>query len=1033
MIWTFRSFEVDERHYVVRRDGEALELRPKVFDVLRYLLLHRDRVVSKDELLSEVWAGESISEGVVPQYITALRKALGDNRADARVIQTVHGRGYRFVAEVSVREEAPAPTDPLVGRQRVMSHLGGLVDEVLTGKGRFALVLGEAGIGKTRVAEELSALARARGALVLAARCHEGIGAPAYWPWVQILRGALGEPDGVRAQQHGDVGTSDVARLLGELGQPVELGSPPQRSAKDSGDARFRLFDSVARLLKRLARQRPLLLVLDDLHWADEGTLQLLGFVTTELSGEPLLVLGTSRPVNSAEDGGAEDPSSPILKGLSSGTRAQRIKLEGLSPQEVGELTLASRGHALDDAVLKELHAITEGNPFFVHELLRLMGEDEADWRMTLPGRVREVVGLRLSSLGEPSRRVLSLASVIGPEFRLAVLERIAGLPRTDLLSVLQEAASRRILADDGPGAYRFAHALICESLYTGLHEPERVRLHAAVGCALEEFFGADIPQHLPELAHHFGRGASAGEVARAVDYGIGAARQAMSVTAFDQAVGYYRAALDALTCKLPIDEEKRFALKLGLGKALFRAGKNGNSELLGAAETARRLERPELLATAALAMTGWPRLARFGRTSNRELYPLLLEAVDTLPTDATESEGDPQAQHSAAVRARLLSALALNQPRGTPLSAKVALSREALVLARSTGQDEARYDALLSRLQLMQAPEDIAQRLGLASELVATAERLGEPALEFTAHRLRSQPLLALGDIAAAEREIAACRRLAQKLHTARYELQVLRLELQRALGDGRFDEIGPLTERAVRVRGRTKDSPLYVASMFVWVLFAQAQRGDRKWIEQTTESLAQNRGVPPMMRSHVAYLKALLGATSEARWWYGPMVDPALADMSRDDDWLTTQVLTAQAIATCGDAEAAALLYPRLLPFAALNATHLEMLVYFGSVSHFLGLLAALGEDRAAAAEHFEAALEMNATLGARPALAQTSLQYARLLLTHSTARGGPLGGRRSLERGRSLLAEATTLGRELGMAGLLEEARALSGECP
>jgi hypothetical protein len=599
------------------------------------------------------------------------------------------------------------------------------------------------------------------------------------------------------------------------------------------------------------------------------------------------------------------------------------------------------------------------------------------------------------------------------------VLEQVVGLSRAELMSALAAAAGARIVREAGAaqsqggdaapsGRYRFAHALIRESLYGALNEPERVQLHEQVGLALEAMFGVDAERHTAELAQHFYRAASGGDVERAVGYCARAAEQALELLAFEEAVHHYRRALEALACRLPVDEQRRFELKLALGSALFRAGEDGNPALLGAAEIARRLARPDLLGRVVLAMSGWPATLRHGRTANRELYPLLSEAL------AAPLADEP------VLRARLLSVRALNCPADTKVVDKVAFGRAALELARTVRHDEALHDALLAHLQLTHDPEDTAHRLELAGELLAVAGRLGSKERVFTAHELHIQPLLALGDLAGADSELAACAQLAEELRMPRCRIQVLRYRLQRALGDGRFDEVTTLTEETVRVRGQARRSPMYVITMFVWQLFMHAQRGDRSWLEPHLQWMAADAHRAPFMRSHVAYLNALFGRLEEARAYYEPLFLPGALDDERDDNWLTMLVLTADAVTACGDRAAAAELYPRLLPHAALNVAHLEMLVYFGCCAHWLGTLGALlGEPRAA--EHFETALTMNAKLGARPALARTAFEYARLLLDRA----------RNDARGRELLAQAESLASSLGMADLLQSARRLAAE--
>jgi DNA-binding winged helix-turn-helix (wHTH) protein len=276
VIYAFAEFELDVALFQLRRRGEVVKLAPKAFDLLHYLLQHRDRVVAKGELLDELWRGEHVTEAVLPTTVAAIRKALQSGRSRPEAIQTVHGRGYRFVAPVDAREapgEAPVETGLFVGRDAVMLALRAELDEVLAGRGRVTMLVGEPGIGKTRTAEELAHEARRRGARVAEARCHEGEGVPAFWPWVQILRALVKELPGTRLREQLGAGAADIAPLLPELRQ--RLPGLPDAVTLDSEQARFRLFDSIALFLLNASRTRPLLLLLDDLHWADEPSLRL--------------------------------------------------------------------------------------------------------------------------------------------------------------------------------------------------------------------------------------------------------------------------------------------------------------------------------------------------------------------------------------------------------------------------------------------------------------------------------------------------------------------------------------------------------------------------------------------------------------------------------------------------------------------------------------------------------------------------------------------------------------------------------------
>ena len=1024
MIWRFGEFELDEERFVLREAGRDVELRRRVFDVLRYLVAHRNRLVSKEELLENVWPDEVIQEAVVAQNIAILRRVLGDTRKAAGMIQTVHGRGYRFVAEVT-GVESPASAGatqppgaggpPFVGREQVMQELRALLRGALGGRGRLVVLTGEPGIGKTRTCEELAREARALGMRVLSGRCHEGEGSPPYWPWRQVVRAAI--EDERRVGSGGGRGAADAARLLSSLGG-TSTESPRPRDPRDGGETRFRLFDDVTRLLTRLAQRQPLLLVLDDLHWADEATLLLLRYVAQEVRSLPLLVLGTTRELDARLDGA----TGGLLSSVVGGTYAQRLHLGGLHADATQELVSAGLGRALPESSLRELHTLTEGNPFFLNEILQLMGHEAGvkgsaeHAALPLPPRVREVIGLRLQALSPEGRRVLAAASVIGRGLGLAVLEQVVELPRPQLLELLERAVAARILrsveprADDGsagpPGRYEFAHALIRESLYETLSEPERARLHERVGRALEALYGVDADAHLDELAYHYFRAASAGEVERAVTACERAAERAMSLLAFEQAVTHYRHALDALALRLPIDEQRRFTLKLGLGSAQFRAGQDGNPALLGAADIARRLGRPTLLGEVVLAMSGWPRVRRHGRTANPHLFPLLTEAL------AAPLDREP------VLRARLLASHAIECPDDTLLTEVLARSADALSLARKVGDDQALHDALLSQVRALQAPEQTQQRLEAADELLTVAERLGRKERIFTALELRAQTRVALSDLAGADADIAVCSQLADELRLWQCLLQVTRYKLQRAFGDGRFEELRGLSEKAVSLRGNDQVSVGTQVILYVWVTFARTFRGSAAWFVDAEPGLAAAAQTADAMRAHVAFMYAQFDRKDQARACYTPLLRPSVLDGEHDDNWMMNLALVAEAAAICGDVDAARELYPRLLPHCALNVSHYEWLIYFGGLHHFLGLLAEVLGEEAAAREHFEAALEHNQKLGDRPAVARTSLAYGRALLRS--------GG--DAKRARALLQEAVTLAAELGMRTVLREARAL-----
>jgi predicted ATPase/DNA-binding winged helix-turn-helix (wHTH) protein len=545
VIWTFGAFELDDRARTLRRAGELTPLRRKVFDVLCYLVTRSGELVTKDELLEKVWPNETIIPSVIPQNITVLRRALDDTRGAGRIIQTVHGKGYRFVASVQrcgTRAFLP-PSAAFVGRDHALGTLRAQLQSALAGHGQVAVVQGEAGVGKTRLLQELLHEAR-QHARVAVVHCQDTAGALPYRPWRDLLRQLI-DAGAVRAPGAG----GEVARLLREL---------CERAPRE---AHFAVFDGVIALLAQACRERPLVLVLDDLHQAEELSVQLFAFAARELRRLPLLLAATSRPV----------ARRSALEGVRSETDTRRVQLAGLSAQATGELLGLCLGRPLPAQLFEDAFVATDGNPCLVLELARALSDTTCDDHAQRRG-LQEVLQLRVRRLGAKRARILELAAVIGREIRLPVLEALAGVSRDELLDALSAARDAHLLSD----LTTFAHALIHESSYDAVPAAERARLHYRAGVALEALLGDDTDAHLAELAWHFQSAAISGDAARAVKYCKLAAERACEQRAFERGATYYRAALAALVQQLPVDEQLRFQLRAGLRAALFRAGEDG-------------------------------------------------------------------------------------------------------------------------------------------------------------------------------------------------------------------------------------------------------------------------------------------------------------------------------------------------------------------------------------------------------------------------------------------------------------------------
>jgi hypothetical protein len=455
-------------------------------------------------------------------------------------------------------EAAPDPTtaNPLdrlahgafVGRERLLVEMRTVVEDAIAGRGGALFFAGDAGIGKTRTTEEIATYARLRGAAASVGRCHEGEGAPAYWPWKQALGAQLGGAAPARlGAALGEV-RSVLAPLLPELGSASPANPTDPAAGLDAPQARFRIFDAVVRLLRALAAERPLVLVLDDLHHADDASLELLAFVTREVATLPVLVMGTYRDAELAVD--------HPLQGLGRGGRV--VPLTGLQEEDVGRLIEVVTGDGSLGRLARSLHERTGGNPLFVTETVRLLAtnrqlDDSVAERLPVPATIRAVIRDRLGRLAPEAQAVLTNAAVLGREFGTAVLAVTTRLASQALLAALDEATVARLIepVHAHPGRHRFVHVLVRDALYEQLPTAERLQQHARAGEALERTPG--VPSAV--LAHHFGLAAQLGDPSRAITHALAAGRAAVAECAYRDAARWFDAAAswlgDCIVCRV--------------------------------------------------------------------------------------------------------------------------------------------------------------------------------------------------------------------------------------------------------------------------------------------------------------------------------------------------------------------------------------------------------------------------------------------------------------------------------------------------
>jgi DNA-binding SARP family transcriptional activator len=880
-----------------------------------------------------------------------------------------------------------------VGREAELELLLNGLGDAIAGRGRLFLLVGEPGIGKSRLAEELGRHARARGARVLVGRCWEAGGAPAYWPWVQSLRGVIRETEAETLRDQLGSGASDLAQLLPELRELFP--DIPEPASLESENARFRLFESVSSFLRRAATSEPLVVVLDDLHAADEPSLLLLQFLVRHLGDSRLLIVGAYRDVDPSPSG----PLTAVITELVREPASKSVALGGLGELDVARFIEFVAGEMPSDEIVAAIQEEAEGNPLFVGEIVRLLategGFDAGRPRLTVPQSVRDVIARRLSHLSDDCNQVLVFASVLGREFGLQALARAAGISYDELLDRLDEAMAARVVSDVpvAPDRSRFAHLLIRDSLYEGLTAARRVRLHRSVVEALEEVHGDDPGQHLTELAHHSVAGR---DFAKGRLYAQRAGDRALASFAFEEAAGLYQTALEALAYADEPTEPVRAELLLSLGEAEARAGNTpaAKQTFLTAAGIARQSGLPRALGRAAVGYGGKLVGARAG--GDKLLVALLEEGLAAL--------GEEEVELRARLLARLAGALRDEHSRDR----RDALSREGLELARRTRNSTALSYALDGRAAAIFGPDAQQEVLAIGSELRELAVRIGDTERAIQGHIYRFLAEFEIGDISAAEADLIAASSLAETLQQPTHRWLVVSAEAMVALASGRFDEAATLITSALALGERAHPRsaiPVYRSQRYGLSEFL----GGAAELEPEIRGLVSEYPARPVFRCTLVHLQTRVGRLGVAKRTLEEMATDDFAFLPFDQEWLYGMSLLSETCGLLGNSDAAEVLYRLLGPYAELNCFDLPEAMR-GSASRYLGIIAATLERWTEAAQHFENALVMNEKMGAKPWLAATQDDYAQMLVT----RGG-MGDR---NRAAELRASATATYSDLGL---------------
>lgn len=871
------------------------------------------------------------------------------------------------------------PRTGVVGRDIETNLLADAFKRVSAGEGReIVLVSGEAGLGKTTLVAEAARAAHRIGGCVLFGHCEEDMATP-YQLFAESLGHYVSNVDDERLRRHTRTHDSELSRLVPALSSRITDLSPPK--ATDSDTERYLLFTAAVGLLAEASVEEPLVLVFDDLQWADSGSLHLLRHLAATDIPMRVLLLATFR-----DD---ELPNAKELRDTLGSLWRQRgvsrVDLEGLNDGDVVSYMESAAGHKLDEPGVALAHAVyreTDGNPFFLGEVLRYLSETGAiyqdaagQWMQAddalvpaLPDSVREVVGGRVARLGDRAERSLALAAVIGRTFDLDLLTRVTRFAEDELVEILQAATASALVREVAgpPGYYSFAHALIRHTIYESLGPTRRARAHKQVGEALEDICGGRPGPRIGELARHWLNASTDGASERAIRYARLAGDAALSALAPAEALRYFSQASELMTRVEHPDPVLTLDLAIGLGTAQRQTGDPAFREtLLEAAQQAADLGDTKRLVAAALA-------------NNRGFYSAVgstdAEKVAVLETALHEISGrTPE-------RALVLAALCSEIAHGSTLERRQALAQEAEEIVGGINDDSTCVRVLNHLYVPLQVPQLLDQALARTVDALRRAERLGDPALLYWAAMWRYETAARSGDIDELDRclEIhgATSEQLDQPVFTWGHRF----LQAQRAFIAGDTDRAEALATEALQI-GTESGQPDAAIIFGTQLIMVRGQRGTMNELIPLIEQMASDAPEisPWMFGSLLAKAHVEVDRTDEALRQLDAFAASGF-DLQLDQVWLSGMVDYADAAVECGDPGYAKPLFELLAPWHdQLPSTGASALP---PVSHYLGGLAGVLGNYDAADAYFSHAAAMSERLGAKFFLARTDLWWGTML---------------------------------------------------
>ena len=976
-------------------------LQPKPFQLLVYLAAHSHRLVSKRELRSALWPDVSVSEAALISAVRDLRRALREAGAPPGCIETRRGLGFRIAVEMrrpATPSEAASSHEgvDLIGRDAELERLRVCWTRALASNGGIALLSGEAGIGKTRLASAALEQARRAGAHTARATCWSAADAPPLWPWTQLLREAIASEDLAALQRQLHWRAPLLACILPEIAPDGSAGREPYALRTSAP-----LYEAVIHTLSKLTERAPLAIFVDDLHWADDGSLHLLRLLAEQVSRRRILFIGTYR------DGefGSEHPLADVLARLAGAPHVERVELAGLD--RVGVEGLLSRTLATPPRAprVTQILEVTRGNPLFVGELGRLLAQRDEGVEagsLPIPQQIKDVLRVRLQPRSLACRRLLQLAAVLSGRLDLRIVRASRELDDAALIEAVAEAESARWLCPGAhPGEYTLTHPLVQAALHEDLSGAERLRLHRSIGRALEALAGEEVDRYADALAHHFAECAAL-EPGKAARYAELAGMHAFELAAGERAALHFERVLALVP---PVDEhvERRARVMLRLAQSLSIADRRSPGRVSGlladAFELARRIDSPVLVAQAACLLAWHVLMHGAAPWAPASLRAMLEEAQNLLP----RLEKDDRAYV-------LAFSTAIESWTGDDPGRFADLARRAFAEA-SGAEPEVKGIALTLLGSSVCRPEDLELRAELRDQIETQARLSGKSDFEFASAYLGSALCLERGDLCGADAAFSRAKEYAGPVDL----LNAVWASMRRTI-DGELE----LAERhASEVRALLESASVPIASLAMPLLLTEVRLLQGRAAELIPAWTAASALLPPTsgVRCVLARVQARSQHAGQARAILAELTAEQRLRLVPNDLWIYGSCALAEVAVDLGDARAAELLYEQLRPYSARMAILGRFPMLFGgSVHRALGRLAAtLGRSSEAEAWLVQA-LETHASIRARPWIALSNLDLVRF------------SGTRSRRVRSRWIDEALELARSLGLQAVAADALAL-----